>query len=229
MRPRLTRSRTDAVIAGVCGGLGEYFTIDPIIARLFFVLVTFSSGIGVPVYLLLWLIMPRKRESETYPQISHQDQEDSMNWDVAHLRHSSHRKRGQVEDNMVVTHSTSVVQRPQVSKPAEFQPGTPPPNEYKFDPQTGQPIHSQSVPSIGPTIKLEKTGEKPVQPTHAQQTPPIPLAPSRQQKNRNWRKLGIVLIGMGGLFLLNQLGFDMGYIIAILMIVVGFKLLKRQP
>ncbi|MFQ3634099.1 PspC domain-containing protein, partial [Roseiflexus sp.] len=54
MKSRLVRSRRDAVIAGVCGGLGEYFQIDPVIVRLIFVLVTLTSGIGFLLYPILW-------------------------------------------------------------------------------------------------------------------------------------------------------------------------------
>src|SRR6187431_1182854 len=59
MQPRLTRSRTEVIIAGVCGGLAEYFAIDPVIVRLIFVLVTLTSGIGLLVYPILWMVMPR--------------------------------------------------------------------------------------------------------------------------------------------------------------------------
>ena len=59
MQPRLTRSRTEVIIAGVCGGLAEYFAIDPVIVRLIFVLVTLTSGIGLLIYPILWMVMPR--------------------------------------------------------------------------------------------------------------------------------------------------------------------------
>jgi len=47
------------MIGGVCGGLGQYLGIDSIFVRLFFVLLAFAGyGIGVLVYLLLWIILP---------------------------------------------------------------------------------------------------------------------------------------------------------------------------
>ncbi|GAP15038.1 phage shock protein C (PspC) family protein [Longilinea arvoryzae] len=58
-RNALRRSRTDRVIAGVCGGLGAFFGIDPVWFRLGF-LVTFLPG-GVPgllLYLICWIIIP---------------------------------------------------------------------------------------------------------------------------------------------------------------------------
>ena len=55
---RLYRSRSDAVIAGVCGGLGHYFNIDPVVVRLGWVLFTLFGGAGVLGYLLAWVIVP---------------------------------------------------------------------------------------------------------------------------------------------------------------------------
>lgn len=57
---KLYRSEDDRLLAGVCGGLGEYFGIDPVIVRLIWVFFTFiSSGTGILLYLLCWLVVPR--------------------------------------------------------------------------------------------------------------------------------------------------------------------------
>jgi phage shock protein C len=58
MARRLYRSQTDRMIAGVCGGLGEYLSIDPIFIRLFFVLLVLGQGAGVLIYLILWFVLP---------------------------------------------------------------------------------------------------------------------------------------------------------------------------
>lgn len=57
---RLFRSRTNRVFAGVCGGLGDYFNVDPVVLRLAWVLVTFFTGIvpGVASYLIAVIIIP---------------------------------------------------------------------------------------------------------------------------------------------------------------------------
>jgi phage shock protein C len=57
---KLVRSDTDKMIAGVCGGLAEYLSIDPVFVRLAFVILLFASGIGFPIYLILWIVMPRR-------------------------------------------------------------------------------------------------------------------------------------------------------------------------
>lgn len=55
---RFQRSRNNVIIAGVCGGLGEYFNIDPILFRIIFVLLFFTGSLGGWIYLLLWLLAP---------------------------------------------------------------------------------------------------------------------------------------------------------------------------
>lgn len=59
---KLIRSETNRVVGGVCGGLGEFFSIDPIIVRLAFVLITLFGGSGVLIYIILWLIIPSENQ-----------------------------------------------------------------------------------------------------------------------------------------------------------------------
>jgi phage shock protein PspC (stress-responsive transcriptional regulator) len=56
-------SRTDRKIAGVCGGLGEWLDIDPVFLRVAFVLLALVAGLGAAVYIVLWLFLPRARET----------------------------------------------------------------------------------------------------------------------------------------------------------------------
>jgi phage shock protein PspC (stress-responsive transcriptional regulator) len=56
--PRLYRSEKNRVIAGVAGGLAAYFDLDPNFVRLLFVLSAFIFGLGILVYLLLWILLP---------------------------------------------------------------------------------------------------------------------------------------------------------------------------
>lgn len=58
MTSRLFRSRTNQMVAGVCGGLGEYLKIDATIIRIFFALMVLGSGMGVFLYVILWIIIP---------------------------------------------------------------------------------------------------------------------------------------------------------------------------
>jgi phage shock protein C len=57
---RLMRSTTDRWFGGVCGGLGEYFNIDPTVIRVvFFLLFWFGWG-GALIYLVLWIVLPQE-------------------------------------------------------------------------------------------------------------------------------------------------------------------------
>lgn len=61
---RLYLSDDNRKIGGVCGGLGEYFEIDPTIVRIVFIIFTLLSfGLGLLGYLLMWLVIPRKPKS----------------------------------------------------------------------------------------------------------------------------------------------------------------------
>lgn len=64
MNKTLHRSQTDKIIAGVCGGLADYFDIDSTIIRLLFILIVALGGSGIFLYLILWLIMPKNAEGE---------------------------------------------------------------------------------------------------------------------------------------------------------------------
>jgi phage shock protein C len=55
---KLYRSTKNKILGGVCGGLGEYFDIDPSLVRLLWLVVVFMGGSGVLIYIILWIILP---------------------------------------------------------------------------------------------------------------------------------------------------------------------------
>jgi len=55
---RLYRSRTDKKIAGVCGGLGAYFGVDPVIIRIVWVALVLGAGFGLLAYVIFWIVVP---------------------------------------------------------------------------------------------------------------------------------------------------------------------------
>lgn len=59
MKKKLYRSRKDYMIAGVCGGIAEYFDIDSTLVRLLTVLVVLIGGAGVIVYIIAWIVVPK--------------------------------------------------------------------------------------------------------------------------------------------------------------------------
>ncbi len=59
---RFYLSSTDKKIGGVCGGLAEYFEIDPLLVRIAFLILTFCIGGGLLFYLVLWLLAPKQSQ-----------------------------------------------------------------------------------------------------------------------------------------------------------------------
>jgi len=57
---RLYRSKTDRMIGGVCGGLGKYFNLDPVLMRLLWVVLFLCGGVGFLGYIIAWIIMPEE-------------------------------------------------------------------------------------------------------------------------------------------------------------------------
>jgi phage shock protein PspC (stress-responsive transcriptional regulator) len=58
---RLRRSRDDRVIAGVCGGVAEYFGIDAVLVRIAALILVFAGGAGIILYIIGWIAMPEAR------------------------------------------------------------------------------------------------------------------------------------------------------------------------
>ncbi len=56
---RLYRNPDDAVLGGVCGGLGTYFNIDPVWIRIIFLLLLLAGGVTLLVYIILWIVIPK--------------------------------------------------------------------------------------------------------------------------------------------------------------------------
>jgi phage shock protein C len=65
----LRRSRTDKMVGGVCGGLGVYFGLDPIVFRIAFVILALAGGgAGLPIYLVAWILMPEGQSTPPDPE-----------------------------------------------------------------------------------------------------------------------------------------------------------------
>jgi len=56
---RLYRSGKERIIGGVCGGLGEYFNVDPTLVRLLWVFFILAAGTGLLAYIIAWIVIPR--------------------------------------------------------------------------------------------------------------------------------------------------------------------------
>ncbi len=57
---RLYRSKYDRVLGGVCAGLGNFFTIDPVLVRVLWAVSFFVGGVGFLAYIIAWIIIPEE-------------------------------------------------------------------------------------------------------------------------------------------------------------------------
>ena len=63
--PRVVRrSRTERVIAGVCGGVGRYLGVDPVLLRIAFIILALANGLGLIAYVVAWVAIPEERPGQ---------------------------------------------------------------------------------------------------------------------------------------------------------------------
>ncbi|HBP64852.1 MAG TPA: stress-responsive transcriptional regulator, partial [Desulfosporosinus sp.] len=58
MPEKLYRSAQEKMVGGVCGGLADYFSVDVTLVRLIVLVAAFAGGVGIPGYLVAWVIIP---------------------------------------------------------------------------------------------------------------------------------------------------------------------------
>jgi len=226
------RSRTEVIIAGVCGGLAEYFGLDPVIVRLIFVLVTLTTGIGFIVYPVLWLVMPKAGANVPSTPLLTQDA------DVWRQRVNEFGQEVAQAGQQISHEVRQVFLREQGQPTQAPTTAEPPPAAYNFDPVTGQPIR-RAEPTTGRTINLRvdpTTAETFVAPvdttvnstTSATPQQPVYYGPPAPAARKNHgRTMGIVLVIIGAMILAGT--FDIAeYVFPILMIGAGLMLLRKK-
>ena len=58
------RSRSERVLAGVCGGVGRYLGVDPVLLRIAFIILTLANGLGVIAYVVAWVAIPEEQPDQ---------------------------------------------------------------------------------------------------------------------------------------------------------------------
>ena len=81
MKDRLYRSRGKRVLGGVAGGLGDYLNIDPVIIRILIVFLTLFSGVGILVYIIMWIVVPEEPVDNGFETKSSSDGTDTIEAD----------------------------------------------------------------------------------------------------------------------------------------------------
>jgi len=85
MQKRLYRSATDRMIWGVCGGLAQYFDIDPTIVRIIAVLSIFFGGAGIIAYIILAILIPSEKSRAASPKDAIRENIEEMRTDAENL------------------------------------------------------------------------------------------------------------------------------------------------
>ena len=63
--PRVVRrSKSERVVAGVCGGVGRYLGVDPVLLRIAFIILALANGLGVIAYVVAWVAIPEERPGQ---------------------------------------------------------------------------------------------------------------------------------------------------------------------
>lgn len=63
MSKKLYRSSSNKIIAGVCGGLAEYFGLDATLVRIIWAILVLAFGTGILAYIIAWIIMPQDEQA----------------------------------------------------------------------------------------------------------------------------------------------------------------------
>jgi phage shock protein C len=199
MQPRLRRSKTEKMIAGVCGGLAEYFAIDPVIVRLIFVLGTLTTGIGILVYPVLWLIMPVGSSAFGAQPNSLNSEElrrrvENVGQEAASFGQSVEREAHEVWQTVAGTSRRGS--------------SAPPASPYYDDTSTGA------------TGATERLYADPTVSTH------IAAPPARPRKRFGWA--GVVLIGIGVMLLADFFQISTQFVFPLILIAAGIAMLVRK-
>lgn len=92
------RSKSDRIIAGVCGGLGEYLKIDSVFFRVAFVLAAFFGGSGILIYLILALVIPETNDSDNNESLKQTQPTKEFNNNLqANINNMVEEKIGQIK------------------------------------------------------------------------------------------------------------------------------------
>jgi len=92
----LSRSKRDQILGGVCGGLSDYFDVDPNLIRLIFIVLAVIGGAGIWIYLLLWLFLPLEGQPREPSQSIRSGADEIVNRvrQLGHDARSSRSRRG---------------------------------------------------------------------------------------------------------------------------------------
>ncbi|MCX7735187.1 MAG: PspC domain-containing protein [Candidatus Kapabacteria bacterium] len=89
---RLYRIEKNKVFGGVCGGLAEYFEVDPVLVRVLFVVLFFGWGISLLAYIILWIVTPKKSDIIIEKANNTDENQESINYVDERFKEINHRE-----------------------------------------------------------------------------------------------------------------------------------------
>lgn len=197
VQKRLYRSRRDHIIAGIAGGLGEYFDVDPTIVRLVMLLLVFPGGAGLFLYIIGWVIIP--------PELGHESEPTTMFAKSEALRRRMLRGAKQVEARLQGRKEEQTVDQPAAEQGEQVGAadvaGAPTPN--------AEPGSSASMSVSGNSPDGKTGGDEAADSgsaTSEEEAVGGPPDTTEEDERARRQKLGgFVLIGVGCLFVLRDL------------------------
>jgi phage shock protein C len=180
VQKRLFRSRRDHIIAGIAGGLGEYFDVDPTIVRLVMLLLVFPGGAGFLLYIIGWVIIP--------PEPGHDVEPTTM-----FAKSEALRRR--------VLHGAKQVEARLQGKKDDDSSESPPVEGEPTAPTEDSIVEDSTV--VDPTHKIDEIVD-PQDDSDEEAVGGPPDTSEEDERARRQRFGGFVLIGVGFLFVLRN-------------------------
>ena len=204
-RKKLCKSSTDKAICGVCGGLANYFEIDPIVVRLLAVLFCMFAGSGLLIYIIAALVMPKEETVSQAPG--------------TYTAYDGTVYENRAANSGPASYQDASAEGPTIVDTEYHEIREDAPEEAE---QTGS-FETQSASSY----QTQADAPKPQTPPdyRAQQVDPQPKAPSRGRRN-----LGIFLLLIGAAILLRVFipRIDLRIVTAVIAIFFGLILIFKK-
>lgn len=221
MEPRLYRSRNDRMIAGVCGGIAEYYGWDPVLVRLgAVVLGLVTSGAMLVAYVVLAIVVP-EAPAEGYPQGSTvPPYQQHRHYHAGTSAYSAPQPPSSASAPVPpaapdASPAAPISEEPPMAPEEGMGPGdVPEPGEYD------EPVASEPTAPLPPTAGRQWADTAPTAPY-----PPASDYPGRHHRRSGGLVGGVVLIVIGALLLANQvLGIDIDRLWPLVLIAIGLAI-----
>jgi phage shock protein PspC (stress-responsive transcriptional regulator) len=211
---RIRRSRSDRKVAGVAGGLGRHLDIDPVILRVAFVVLTFFGGVGLLLYVALWLLVPE--DGSDWAKIKLDRRSRSVALVIVGalallllVQHGWWGGGGWLFVCLVVV-AAAVVISTQLPHRGDTRPPTVPPTVPPITPYAGDPAADAhpvtGEPATQATATYPAAGFAP--PSYVVPEQPRPVNPRKKGPILFWFALAVIAVALGTLGIADLAGAD---------------------